>query len=432
MLPTRQWLAYGLLGLPLAMAALPIYVHVPRLYAEAGINLALLGALLLATRLLDAGIDPLLGWWADRTPRRSRLILFALPFLAAGMILLLNPASSASSENAESSTTLIRLAAALVATYFGFSLASVAYQAWGAEIGRDTGERTLLTASREGFGLFGVILASLLPLLLAADTAAGLARLSWLFVPLLVLSAVVTVLGASGRRARLAESDGKSDAPRAKAPPASLATLRHAFRDRRFVRLVGVFLLNGIAAALPATLVLFFVADVLAAAAMSGLFLALYFVAGVAGLPLWVRLARRIGRVRAWLVSMAIAVVAFVFALSLGAGDVAAFAVVCLLTGLALGADLALPPALLADIAESPSATGGAGGYFGWWNLVAKLNLALAAGLALPLLALFDYRPGGGTGLLALAVVYCLLPVVFKAAAAALVWRWRNELEVSS
>lgn len=321
---------------------------------------------------------------------------------------------------------------ALVATYFGFSLASVAYQAWGAEIGRNTGERTLLTASREGFGLFGVILASLLPLLLAADTAAGLARLSWLFVPLLVLSAVVTVLGASGRRARLAENEGESDAPRAKAPPASLAALRHAFRDRRFVRLVGVFLLNGIAAALPATLVLFFVADVLAAEAMSGLFLALYFIAGVSGLPLWVRLARSIGRVRAWLVSMAIAVVAFVFALSLGAGDVAAFAVVCLLTGLALGADLALPPALLADIAESPSATGGAGGYFGWWNLVAKLNLALAAGLALPLLALFDYRPGGETGLLALAVVYCLLPVVFKAAAAALVWRWRNELEVSS
>jgi GPH family glycoside/pentoside/hexuronide:cation symporter len=70
MLPTRQWLAYGLLGLPLAMAALPIYVHVPRLLRRGrGINLALLGALLLATRLLDAGIDPLLGWWADRTPR---------------------------------------------------------------------------------------------------------------------------------------------------------------------------------------------------------------------------------------------------------------------------------------------------------------------------------------------------------------------------
>ena len=429
-MPTRQWLAYGLFGLPLAMAALPVYVHVPRLYADAGINLALLGGLLLAIRLLDAGIDPLLGWWADRTPRRSRLVVVALPFLAAGMLLLFNPASVGSS------SPLLWLTVALIATYFGFSLASVSYQAWGAEIGRDSGERTLLTASREGFGLFGVILASLLPLLLAADTAAGLARLSWLFVPLLVLAAVVTVLGAAGDRQRLARVDPSRPAT----PPASLATLRHAFRDRRFVRLVGIFLLNGIAAALPATLVLFFVADVLAAEAMSGIFLALYFVAGVAGLPLWVLLARRIGRIRAWLVSMAVACIAFVFALSLGAGDVAAFAAVCLLTGLALGADLALPPALLADIAESPMASAGAGGYFGWWNLIAKLNLALAAGLALPLLASLGYEPGGdargGTGgdagLQALALVYCLLPVFFKAAAATLAWRWRNELEVCS
>ena len=67
-LAPRQWLAYGVLGLPLAMAALPVYVHVPHLYAGAGVNLTLLGVLLLAARLLDAGMDPLLGWWSDRAP----------------------------------------------------------------------------------------------------------------------------------------------------------------------------------------------------------------------------------------------------------------------------------------------------------------------------------------------------------------------------
>ena len=65
-----RMLSYGLLGLPLAFAALPIYVHVPRFYAEtAGMELALLGAILLGARLLDAGIDPWLGWLADRVPR---------------------------------------------------------------------------------------------------------------------------------------------------------------------------------------------------------------------------------------------------------------------------------------------------------------------------------------------------------------------------
>ena len=45
-------LRYGLLGLPLAFAALPLYVILPNHYArEFGVPLATLGALLLAARL---------------------------------------------------------------------------------------------------------------------------------------------------------------------------------------------------------------------------------------------------------------------------------------------------------------------------------------------------------------------------------------------
>lgn len=408
-LAPQRWLAYGMLGLPLAMAALPIYVHVPRLYADAGVSLAVLGGLLLAARLLDAGMDPLLGWWSDRSGHRRRLILLALPFLAAGMLTLLHPAEQA---------TVAWLLGALFITYFGFSLASISYQAWGAELGRDSGERTLLTASREGFGLLGVIAASVLPLLLAANLADGLSLLAWLFVPLLLLAAVVTVFGSSSRA-----SAG------ARPAAAGFAELRLALADSVFRRLLGVFVVNGIAAALPATLVLFFVDDVLGAGDKAGLFLAMYFVAGVAGLPLWVGLARSVGRVRSWLLSMLLASAAFLFALFLGNGDVWPFAIVCLASGLALGADLALPPALLADISESRQARAGAGAYFGWWNLVAKLNLALAAGIALPALALLGYRPGGAEGLLALSLVYCLLPVAFKVVAALLAWRWQYALE---
>ena len=177
-LPRRQLLAHGALGLPLAMAALPVYVHVPRLYAEAaGMSLSLLGALLLTGRLLDAGMDPLLGGWSDRTANRQRLILLALPCLALGMFALLQPPATAAAS---------WLLVSMLITYFGFSLATVAYQAWGAELGRDAGERTRLTASREGFGLLGVVLAAALPGLISADLARGLAGLAQLF-PLLLL-----------------------------------------------------------------------------------------------------------------------------------------------------------------------------------------------------------------------------------------------------
>ncbi len=220
-LSRRHFLAYGALGLPLAMVALPVYVHVPRLYAEVtGMSLSLLGILLLVSRLADAGIDPLLGAWSDRTAKRQRLILPALPLLGIGMVALLHPPAIGAP---------LWLMISLLLTYFSFSLASVAYQAWGAELGRDSGERTRLAASREGFGLLGVVLAAALPGLLSSDPAQGLSRLSWLFVPLLFLLAMLTLQGAP------------SAPQRQPAGGAVLGELWRVLDDRRFRRLLSVF-----------------------------------------------------------------------------------------------------------------------------------------------------------------------------------------------
>ncbi|WP_324600263.1 MFS transporter [Accumulibacter sp.] len=405
---TGRTLAYGLLGLPLAFAALPIYVHVPRFYAEVtGIELALLGAILLGTRLLDAGIDPWLGWLADRVPRPTMVALALLPF-AAGFVALLNPPADHAA---------LWLAGSLALTYLGFSAASVAYQAWGADVGGTSAQRTRLTAARQGFGLAGVVLAATLPAVLASDLAEGIRRLSWVLPPLLLIAAATTFsrVGAG------------QPAPAPSQP--LLPSLRLVMNDSAFRRLLGVFVANGIAAALPATLFLFFVADVLHLDTASGPLLALYFVAGAASLPLWVQLSARCGRVHAWLGAMVLSIVAFAGASLLGSGDLWPFAAICIASGLALGADLALPAAIAADLGERH---GRAGACFGVWNFVAKLNLALAAGLALPLLALVGYVPGDGEGLAFLTFAYALLPLAFKALAGALLWRWRRSLEMQT
>ncbi len=81
-------------------------------------------------------------------------------------------------------------------------------------------------------------------------------------------------------------------------------------------------------------------------------------------------------------------VAAFVWAFLLGSGDVFAFGVVCVLAGLAYGAELAIPPSILADIVDGDARTQSSrpdGAYFGVWQMVDKLNLALAAGIAFPL-----------------------------------------------
>jgi Na+/melibiose symporter-like transporter len=194
------------------------------------------------------------------------------------------------------------------------------------------------------------------------------------------------------------------------------------WRRAAFRRLLAVFVVNGIASAVPATLVLFFVQDRLQApaAAASG-FLALYFVAAAVGMPLWLRAVARLGLARAWLTGMVLSVAAFAGAALLGPGDLAGFALVCALSGLALGADLALPAALLAGvIAEHGDRGRHDGAYFGWWAFASKLNLALAAGLALPLLALWGYAPGVRTpeALTALGLAYAVLPCALKLVAA--------------
>lgn len=185
---------------------------------------------------------------------------------------------------------------------------------------------------------------------------------------------------------------------------------------------------NGTASAIPATLVLFFVNDKLQAPAGSeGGFLALYFLAAAAAMPGWLMAVRRVGLARTWLAGMLLSIAAFGSAAWLGAGDTLAFYGVCAASGLALGADLSVPTALLARLIARNGHQGRyEGAYLGWWNWGAKLNLALAAGLALPLLSLLGYTPGipNTQGLQALGLSYAVLPCALKVVAAMLLLRW--------
>jgi len=213
-------------------------------------------------------------------------------------------------------------------------------------------------------------------------------------------------------------------------PPRSATTPPHwslPWHGRAFRRLIAIFMLNGIASAVPATLVLFYVRDALQAAHAEALFLGAYFAAAAIAVPGWVRLVRAIGLAPAWLCAMALAVLAFVWVLALGRGDTAGFLAVCIVSGIALGADLAIPGALLTGVIQRAGHdTRAEGVYVGWWNSATKLNLGLAAGTALPLLAWAGYTPGqrDANALQALSLAYVAVPCLLKLGAAALLWHW--------
>ena len=404
---TRNGLAYGLLGLPLAFVALPLYVILPNHYArEFGMPLATLGAIFLGARLFDAFIDPFLGRLSDRLFARSAGAVLALGaaaavLLALGFLMLFFPLVQSPD------ALLVWVSATLVVTYAAYSALSVSHQSWGAMLGGNEAERSRVVAWREGLGLVGVVLASVLPVALGlpATTAVFFIALAagWLAWTRAVRPlAKPQVTGASGKVAA--------------------GQLWLPFRQSRFKRLLAVFMLNGIASAVPATLVLFFIQDLLQApSAMEPAFLGSYFVSAALSIPLWLALVKRIGLAASWLIGMLLAIAVFAWATQLAAGQTWEFIAICALSGVALGTDLALPGALLAGVIQASGDSGKSeGAYFGWWNFATKLNLALAAGLALPVLSLFGYAPGarGPEALNALVVAYCVLPCVLKLAAA--------------
>jgi glycoside/pentoside/hexuronide:cation symporter, GPH family len=412
-LPPSSWrlIAYGLLSVPLTMAALPIYVNVPKFYADViGLNLMAIGGLLLAARIFDAVQDPLLGYWSDRTRDtkwgRSIWMIAGAPLLAISMLGLFNP------PQLSQSMMMWWLVAMLLVVYTAFSMIQISYQAYGAEISDDKLQRTRVTSYREGLGLVGVFLAAALPQVLSSmyGPREGYAIFAMLFIPLILLLVGLTVWLSPKPQVR-EQAVAKN----------AFANMLLPLKNAHFKKLLVVFVFNGIAASIPATLVLFFIEDVIKAPQYSAQFLIAYFAAGAAGMPLWIWLSGKFGKARAWFVGMIVSIIAFIWAFTLGAGDIVPFMIICVLSGLGLGADLSLPPSILADVIDEDDKRGlgrNEGAYFGLWNLVSKMNLALAAGIALPSLALLGYVPqsvNSASSLTYLAAIYALLPCLLKA-----------------
>ncbi|MFM7698228.1 MAG: MFS transporter [Limnohabitans sp.] len=423
-LKRRDLLSLGLPALPLAFVALPLYVIWPHYFANRfDVSLGLIGGLLLLARTLDALLDPVLGHWSDRLFLRGNHILLKRGWLAAsglslGFVVLFFP-HWLFGHSVTLNSLLLLVLLALLACYLGYSFLQISLQAWGARLGGDTDVRSRIVGWREGLALAGVILASVVPGWL------GMEALVSGFVLLLVVS-----MWAWWHAPRPEPSIAMNNATALKP---WWRGLQQPWGHAGFRRLLGVFILNGIASAIPATLMLFFVQDRLQLpASAQAQFLGAYFLAAAVSVPLWLQAIARWGLRRCWLAGMLLAVAVFIWTLGLAAGDEIGYTVVCVLSGLTLGVDLIAPGALLNGMLQTSQNEGAhSGAYFGWWQVATKLNLALAAGVTLPLLQWLGYESGSrdAPALLALSWAYALLPCVLKLLAGALLWASAKPLQ---
>jgi Na+/melibiose symporter-like transporter len=356
--------------------------------------------------------DPLVGWACDRTRtalgRRRPWLIASLPvvLLAVWFLFLPPPGVGAG-----------YLLVWTMVVYVGWTMMTIPHQAWGAELATDYAQRSRITAAREAFVIVGTVVAVAMPA--AVGEGAALAALAWFTIVLLSVAGLILLVSVP-------EPPAAAPAPGFDAR----AGWRLLAANAPFRRLIAAWLANGIANGLPSTLFLIFVGQVLGLPDQAGLFLLAYFVAGIAGIPLWLAIARRIGKHRAWSLAMLWACAFFAAVPLLAPGAFWPFAAVCVATGLSFGADLALPPSMQADVVDLDTAAGGpqrTGLFFAIWGMATKLAYALAVGLAFPLLDLIGFRLGSANApgaSLGVAVLYSLVPVAFKLAAVALVWNF--------
>ncbi len=401
---TGRLAAYGSTGLPLAMVALPVYVLAPSWYSsELGLSLSTIGYLLVGARLFDTVQDPFLGQLVGRFAGSGQLRLLIWPaclLLIVSFWALWFPAVS-------TATSLsIWFAITLVCVYSAHAVLNISLLSWGVAMSPHLDVQNRAAAWREGAGLVGVMLASTLPTWLTSAKGYApryaMALFSGAFASCLLVAVFAWARWAPAWTVHKPTAD------------------RLAHVSQGIKQLALLIVLNGLSVSLPATLVLFYVNDHLGAHRQAGTFLAMYFLAGMAGLPVWTYLSDRMGPARAWSLSMLLAISSFVWASRLPAGATYSFGLICLGSGLAVGADLALPPVLLARLlmpGESMPAQ------YGYWSFLVKLSTALA-GFALPLLSTLGYQPGLTTSnTTALPLVYGALPALCKCAALICLYR---------
>lgn len=386
----------------LAAAGLPLYIHAPKFYVdEYGVSLTAIASALLGLRMLDFVQDPVLGWVVDHLGEWRGAFAGAMTaLLAVAMVALfaipapINP--------------LVWFILCLAFLFTAFSALSILFYARGVAKGDNIGEdgHVRLASWRESGALIGICLAAILPtLFLSFGFGAPMATFALVFV---VVAAIAAAMMAQ-------EWQGKT--------LVEPTNLRALLADPVLRQLLLVGLLNAAPAAVTSSLFLFFVEYRLGSADSAGPLLLLFFLSAAASVPFWAKVAHHKGAKWTLMMGMLLAIVTFSFAITLGEGDVRAFAAICLFSGAALGADMTLLPAMFSKRVKMVHRGGGQA--FGLWNFCAKFTLALAAVTVLPALdnagfSTTDVNPP--QVLIVLTITYAVVPCVLKIFALAVLY----------
>lgn len=379
---------YAVPGLSLAIAGLPVYIYLPKYFIDFfQMPVATVTLIIIGTRIFDAITDPIIGILSDKiSEHRQKLLIASMVISPALLALVLFPPT----EN----TTLI-VAISMTLFLFNFGVTAINYYNMAYDLAKQSSLHFQLVRARELFILLGILIAG--GLATQANTDPASFRLT-LIIGYSLLT-VISVLALPSVKGHTAQSKME------------LKDIKQIFGNKTFLKIAGAYFLNNFAAAMPATLFLFYVADTLNAEQQSSTLLGLYFLAALISIKLWGSIVARVGLIRAWKLGIIGSVSTFIWATFLGAGDVWYFAVICFSSGLFLGADLTIPVTMMSKSIPKDQA---GGIYYGIWTTITKVTLALSAGLGVYIANMLNTTFTAVTQASSIALSYSLVPCIIK------------------
>ena len=413
---------YSFPALAISIPTIPLYLYLPTFYGVTlELGLAATGFALLTARVFDTITDPIVGIISDRFPIKRN---YRKPWIAVGSIIaaiglyqLLNPPNDAG---------IIYLICWSIILYLGWTFVAVPYLTWGAELSTDYNERTSITTSRETAGILGILTCGVIFTFSAnlnfseIDT---IGIIGWATIGLGAISIpymLKKVPDAGLVRLKKGKNTNRS----------FLKSVLQLTQNRLFVRLLAAWFLNGIANGIPSVLFFLYLDKVLGVnETQRAVLILIYFSTAVAAMPAWLSLSKVFNKHRVWCYAMILAIGAFSLVPFLPEGAFYLFSIICILTGVCLGADLSIPPSIQADVLDYDklkTRSQRAGLLFSLWGMATKLALACSVGLAFPLLDWLGFEPDmpDDSGRQALVFLYALLPVGFKCITVLAIWNF--------
>jgi len=414
-IPTPTLILFGLVNLPLSMLMSPTAAVLPNFYLEyGGVTLAGLATATLVARLFDGMTDPLIGLLSDRSGTRKPWMAGGALVVALGAWFLYNPAPDAG---------LAHLLAWYLVVTLGWTLVEIPHTAMAAELSADYHERSRIALWRQLLGFVGGVLFMASPMMLSAGTTAftpEVMRALSIFI-IVGLPALVALMCWS-----VPEPRRRIESRRVRPADLWLALKKNP----PLQYFLATQVLFGLATGAVSSLFVIYASQYLGLAEKIPHIAMPMTLAMALGMPLWLRVMRRVDKHRAWAAAAVGMIGTLAAALAVPPGALGPMVAVMTAFGFFLGLSSIALPSLLADIVDYDlwrNRKDRAAIFFAFQALVTKLNQGVGGAIALAIPAFFGFTAAGeldGQAILGLKLAFVAWPCALLVPMLVLAWRY--------